>query len=254
MLKMNILLNISFILILSLNVFGQTFSPENTFNEAINAYDSTNYRQADELFKTLLEQGYDSKEIYYNAGNTAFQLHDYARAILYYEKAKKVASPLSEKINNNIQLAQERITDKPEKTRAGFFNWISSFVGYTFDFWAILGVLSLLFFVIARVVKPLITNMFLYKLANAKAFIFLSLFLVFTGLASIKYYISKNSFSGIVMVTASTIKSSADYSSESIRVLHAGSKVVLLGEKDGWINIRFGSSEGWIKQEDISEI
>lgn len=243
-----------FICLIPLGIKSQSIGPDEIFKNAIQAYDSTNYRKAEELFSELIDEGYSSKEIHYNLGNTYFQLHDYARAILHFEKAKKSPSPLAKKAERNIALAQERITDKPEKTRAGFFNWLSSFVGYTFDFWAILSVISLLFYVIARVAISIFNKSLLIKIAKVKAIVFLMLFFVFTGLASVKYYIANNSFSAIVMATATTLKTSADYSSESMRVLHSGSKVILLDEKDGWVNVRFGSSEGWLKDEDISKI
>ncbi len=54
-------------------------------------YSEELYNDAIENYLKVIDNGYESSELYYNIGNSYFKINDMASAILYFEKAKKTA-------------------------------------------------------------------------------------------------------------------------------------------------------------------
>lgn len=240
-------------LITSLVGYNQVANPIELFNQANNAYDSSRYEEAKNSYNELLESNYVSPNLFYNAGNTYFKLHEYAKSILYYEKALKHGFD-SEKVKHNLSVVRKRITDKHEESRAGFGQWIASFVGYTVDFWTWISIFFLIAALLAFVWFKRASNASIIKITKIKFSVFLSLFFLFTIVAIIKYNNVANPNSGIVVQASFTVKTEPNFASESAFVLHEGSKVVILDSKDDWFEIRFGANVGWIEQDVIALI
>lgn len=72
-----------------------------------------------------LEQQYQPKfgdgKLYYNIGNTFYQLEDFPRAILYYKRAEALR-PTDSRVQQNLLAAQQRLSITPSQKR-----WISRF-------------------------------------------------------------------------------------------------------------------------------
>ena len=62
------------------------FSQEN-WNQANNYYDDQEYEQAINLYESLISEGYQSFDLYYNVGNSYYKLDMFAEAVLFYEKS-----------------------------------------------------------------------------------------------------------------------------------------------------------------------
>lgn len=69
-------------LLLVVSVRGQDL-----FSAANQQYAAANYKQAAEQYEDLVAKGQGNGPTFYNLGNTYFQLHDFGRAILNYERA-----------------------------------------------------------------------------------------------------------------------------------------------------------------------
>lgn len=70
-----------------------------------------NFNQAFQIYKRLesaYQPDYGSGKLYYNLGNTLFQLDQPAEALYYYLKAKKL-QPRNSEIESNIQAASEAL-------------------------------------------------------------------------------------------------------------------------------------------------
>jgi len=96
-------------------VSGETKSPLAVFQEANGAYRGGDYSQAASLYESLAIQGAGNASIYYNLANAYFKQDRLGRAILYYEKAKRLA-PRDRDISANLGhargLLEYRIEDK----------------------------------------------------------------------------------------------------------------------------------------------
>ena len=71
-------------------------------SEANELYNEQKYEQARDIYLKLVQKGINNSKLYFNLGNTYFQLQDYGKARLYYEKAKKL-NPNDRDILYNIQ-------------------------------------------------------------------------------------------------------------------------------------------------------
>ena len=60
------------------------------FTRANRAYEQGDYQKAAGLYRRMLEEGYESGNLYYNLGNCYYKLKQKGRAILYYEKARRL--------------------------------------------------------------------------------------------------------------------------------------------------------------------
>lgn len=85
------------------------------------------------------------------------------------------------------------------------------------------------------------------------------LFLFFTvaafGLASQKYYYSKEHKEAIVFTPSITVKSSPTKGAVDLFVIHEGTKVRILDHVSGWIEIRIpDGSIGWLPAESVKDI
>lgn len=248
-----IILITSFLLSFGFVSKAEISDPEGLFVEANRLYDSSNYEQALTYYETLIEEGIESTELYFNLGNTHYKLNNFPKSILFYEKANKLA-PNKKHIDKNLEIARTKITDTQERTRMGFATWVSSFFGFSVDFWAWASIISLLFALIAFVVyKRSNTNLF-KRAAQIKTYFFSLLFLLFVVVSSIKYNAEVNSTTAIVMEPSITIKTEPNRVSENAFVLHEGSKVVILSQQNNWSEIRFGANEGWIEDSNIEKI
>ena len=94
-------------------IFGASASPSELWVKANKAYNAGAFAEASDLYLKIRDAGYESSELYYNTGNAFFKQQDYARAILWYERAKRL-DPSAEEINFNLNVANTKISDKIE--------------------------------------------------------------------------------------------------------------------------------------------
>jgi tetratricopeptide (TPR) repeat protein len=81
------------------------------FREANAAYEKADYAEAAALYRRAIDEGAASSRLYYNYANSLFRLKQLGMAILYYEKARKLA-PDDEDIAFNLRFANAQTMDK----------------------------------------------------------------------------------------------------------------------------------------------
>ncbi|WOO42290.1 tetratricopeptide repeat protein [Rubellicoccus peritrichatus] len=104
---------------MKLGIFGISFlivaqlvaNTSGNFEAANESYNSGEYEKAAELYETLIPQK-QSSAVFYNLGNTYYQLQDYPKAILQFEKALALA-PTNPEIRANLKLTQEAAQLQP---------------------------------------------------------------------------------------------------------------------------------------------
>lgn len=230
--------------------------PDSLINRANQAYNQGLYDSAIQVYAKVLDEGLESYELYYNMGNAYFKNNQLPSAILYYEKAKKMA-PNNEDVNFNLSIANSMIVDKIEKVPEMFYKkwWDYFYNALGEDEWTVLFIVSwviLLFF---------IGLFFLTKSRNTKkvSFYLGVLFLLSTittfGLSSQKYYYTKENKEAVIFTPTVTAKSSPTQSAVDLFVIHEGTKVQIMDEVQGWIKIRLrNGSIGWLPGESMERI
>ncbi len=230
--------------------------PEATFAQANHYYNEAIYDSALMAYHDVLDSGFESAALYYNLGNTYFKLRDFPSAILYFEKARKLA-PADEDILFNIALANNMIVDRIEPLPQMFYRiWWNQFYGlFDADTWAWISVF-LFVATLALLLLYLVAGRLLWrKLGFFVGLLMLIVFIGSFGLASQKYYYTQEVNEAILFAPTITVKSAPSANSVDLFVLHEGTKVFLLDELDDWAKIRIANgSVGWLPRESMKGI
>lgn len=244
----------TFFFLCAISSFG--LDQKDMLSKANKAYGTGSYAEAAELYQKIAETGLEAPELYYNLGNSYFKLHDYAHAILWYERAKRL-DPSSEDIDFNLNVANTKISDKIEPLPEMFYKrWFSSIIQLlSVDSWAKLSIVFLIAglggFVLFLVSRVLI----LRKTGFWFGAVLIAFCLVFFGLSWIGNRQLTSTSYAIVFAPTITVKSSPDEKSTDLFVIHEGTKVILLDNISGWYEIKIANgSVGWLPMSALEKI
>ncbi len=219
-------------------------------------YSKGQYKEAAADYQKIVDEGYQSVALYFNLGNAYYKLDDIPSALLYYEKAHRLA-PNDDDINYNIRFANSKTTDKIDEAPTFFLaNWWKAFI-LSFSV-GTLSVLSIILVLLASTI--LVVYFFTGSVAIKKssfygsiALFLLGIIIVFMAIMQTDYFTSHRQ--AIVFSNSSTVKSGPVDKSNTLFVIHDGTKVDILDNTNGWMKIRLANgNEGWINGGDVKEI
>lgn len=117
---------------------------------ADSAYTAGEFEQAAALYEEAMDQGGVSPSLLYNAGNAAAQAHEYGKAVLYYERGRRL-DPSDGDLKANLAYVSSKVEDanraemkgkrlNPQPDEPSFFQSAGDWVGqeHSSDFWAVL--------------------------------------------------------------------------------------------------------------------
>lgn len=220
------------------------------------AYNKANYAKAIVFYQKFLSGGIESAQAYYNLGNCYYRMNEIGKAILYYEKAEKL-TPGDPDIQYNLQLANQKITDKVTSETPIFIysDWKKFENKFTEKQWAIICIillcLSLLLFAIYLTVPRLLIKQISFW--SGFVIIFFSLFTFY--MAHEQYDLLNSHDTAIVTSPTVTVNGAPDEKSTQLFVIHEGTKVWIVETQGEWTEIKLANgSQGWLISSDISEI
>ena len=115
--------------------------------QAQSAYEAGKYNDAIAYYEEVASQGYTNFELYYNLGNAYFKANRIPKALLNYERAKKI-NPTDEDLLFNIELANTFLADKfeslPTLDISTFFKRLV--LSLSPNSWAILSIITCLLY------------------------------------------------------------------------------------------------------------
>lgn len=238
--------------------FLQVIAEENMLlvDEAGKKYNDGLYQSAIELYERVLQNGYESFELYYNLGNSFFKINDMASAILYYEKARKI-NPNDEDVNFNLVIANNRIVDKIETVPELFYiRWWKTLIhALDVDQWAWVSIISFTL-ALGMTLMFLISGQINYrKFGFWLGIMFFVFSLSSFALANQRYKSFNSDHEAIIFTPTVTVKSSPNETSIDLFVIHEGTKVQLTDHIGAWYEIRIANgSVGWISETDLRKI
>jgi tetratricopeptide (TPR) repeat protein len=232
---------------------GQSTGP---FEKGNNYYAKGMYKEALASYKSSVNDGYQSASLYFNMGNASYKLADYPSAILYYEKAHKLA-PGDDDINFNIRFANLKTTDKIDELPEFFLaRWWRNFIlGFSIS---TLATVSILLVLLAS--GMLILYFFSGSVATKKLSFYTALIFFGLGLLSLLMATGQGIYfndhkQAIIFSGTVSVKNSPLEKSGTLLILHDGTKVNILESNNNWFKIRLANgNEGWIKASDVKEI
>ena len=253
---MNAVKKICCLLAMMFPMFLWAITPEQQISEANKLYLSGHYENAVSVYEKITQEGLASPILYYNLGNAYFKLGNMPMAILYYEKAQKLA-PADADIAHNIRLANTRIVDKIESVPVLFYVrwWNSALNILSPDTFAKVSLGLLSFFWILLACYFLVRRRGLRITAFYFAMLFGIAAIFGMVLASQSHHNALNPDEAIVMEPSAGVKGSPDEKSVDLIVIHEGTKVKVLDRIGDWKEIRIANgNSGWIQTKAIREI
>jgi len=225
----------------SVIIRAEQFYQQNEFSKAIAEYQS------------LTETGWASAELFYNLGNAYFKNHDIKSAILYFERAKRLA-PNDEAIDFNLNLSRSLIFDKVEAVPELFLlTWGKAIRDWmTVRAWSWWSIGSFAAMLMLGLLFLFVRNMSVRQLAFG-----LSVFCFFVSITAFTFgYFQKANIGrtdeAIVFSPSVTIKSSPDDSGNNLFILHEGIKVRIENKIGDWCEVRIADgNKGWMRMSDL---
>ena len=99
-------------------------TPEEIFERGNRAYDAGRYDEAAEAYRTVLRYQIEDPRVEFNLGNAEFRLGNLGRAILHYERARRI-DPTDPDIRANLEFARSLRLDRvPEPERPAVVAWV----------------------------------------------------------------------------------------------------------------------------------
>jgi len=248
--KLNRLIYITVMLGLPLLSFG---NKEPTANAL---YAQGKYEEAAKAYQQLINSGYHSAALYYNLGNAEYKLGETPSAVLYYEKAHKLA-PGDEDINANIRFVNLKTTDKIDETPEFFISkwWHEFILSFSVNGLAWASVV-LIFAASVLLGVYFFSNSVIIK----KASFYGALALLFIGLVNLGIAAGQVSYfdghkQAIIFTSTVNVKGGPLDKASTLFVLHEGTKVNVLDTVNGWLRVKLANgNEGWMKVSDVREI
>ena len=220
------------------------------------AYIEGNYDKAIEEYTAILDGGEYSMKLYYNLANAYFKVGANGKAILYYNKALRIA-PSQEDIRHNLALAEAQTKDRIVEIPEFFLNrWLRTMRNsMSCTAWSVLSLVWLGVMLAFGLLFLLASRIRVRKVGFYGALCGFLLFVVTTSFA----ISSRNDMllhdEAIVMGTAISVKSSPDRSATDLFVLHEGTKVKVLTEVDEWVEVVIADGKkGWTLKSNIETI
>lgn len=239
-----------FLLIFQVSLAQTAFEKGNQF------YQKENYQAAISSYESIINDGKQSAELYFNLGNSYYKLHKVAPAIYNFEKAL-LLNPNDKDIQTNLDFARKMaIDDIKVMPKVGFNKLIQDVTSnYHYDTWAWISVVFafvfLLFFVgyyfsqTTLLKRIFFTGMFVVLLGISLS--------VASGIYEKNHY--KNEKPAIVFTEIATVKSEPKATSSDAFVLHEGTKVYVLENIANWKKIELtDETTGWIEADAIKEL
>ncbi|WP_320053148.1 tetratricopeptide repeat protein [uncultured Acetobacteroides sp.] len=226
-------------------------SLEQTFEQGNNLYAEGNFKAAAVQYQKVIDGGYSSSKLFYNAGNAYYKQKMYAKAILNYERAYKLGSSDGD-INHNLQLARLQIRDNVDSVPTFFivswFNGIRNL--FSANGWAWLSLLSFIFASALFICYYFTGTLLVKKITFGSSAFFVLLFAFSVWTAHAKTEQIKHPTNAIILSPVVVVRSSPDQNGKDLFIIHEGIKVTFTETPPvpGWREVKIADGNtGWVE-------
>jgi len=226
------------------------------FEEGNKLFKDRNFEGAIKKYEEALLAGAPLPEVHFNLGNAYYKTGNYPAAILNFDRAKRL-KPDDEDIQFNLRLANLNTVDKIDAVPQLFYErwWYNFINGSTASKWATRSFVLLWIAFILGIVYLFSRMIGIRKITFTCAMLLLACSFFFLYLAHEQDDFVKNNRSAIIMEPSAYIKSSPDDKSVNLFMLHAGTKIEIIDELQGWKKIRIANGNiGWIVNDAVKVI
>jgi tetratricopeptide (TPR) repeat protein len=222
------------------------------FESGNRLYQEGKYFEAIQSYQKIIELKYHSGPLYYNIGNAYYKLQEVGRAILFYERARRLM-PHNENLKANIALANLTVVDKFEQQPQFIFLRITEGLINLFSKQLLLSFVMVLYllFVGSLIYWILSRNRFSLKAGQRISLIVGICFFIFMFLLIGRLLNERNNIEAIILVNKIDVMSApVDKGGVEVFSLHEGTKVKLDQITGDWVEIILPDRKvGWVKKE-----
>ena len=227
---------------------GAANQAEYFFQQGVEAYQQNDFETAVTHFEAALQHGQESEALYYNLGNAYYKLDNIGRAILNYERAKRLA-PADKDVDFNLQIAQLRVVDKIPSPEADFFFklWNSIKNVLSLEQLAVLTLVLYILFIAILVMRLLLKNKTVNR-TSRHAWLPVFIVLLFTAsLFMIRVRQDLKVNYGVILVEKVSVVSSPAVDATEMFALHEGVKIRIIAHSGEFMRIRLtDGKDGWV--------
>jgi tetratricopeptide (TPR) repeat protein len=217
------------------------------FNEASLLYSESKFEEALLVYESILENGYESAALYYNLGNTHLKLGALGKAILYYERARRL-TPYDSDLKSNMKYANS-LRQQPAitLTASSWINRKADSVLSSFTSEGLTKLLSALYILALSVLGIAVFKREFVQFARKSAIVIVVVFMVIITLLSFKIYSDEYVQSAVVLDGIVDARYEPLLEAPVHFKLYEGTKIVVLRARGGWSQIKREDNKiGWI--------
>lgn len=221
-------------------------------NQALQAanelYRQEAYPAARDAYEALVAEGYQSKALFYNLGNTYYRMEELGRAVLNYERALLLA-PKDRQIQENLAFLQEQLAGEiiPLKVFPLISWWRKMRQNASANTWAVLGALCFWIGVAGLIGWLLLPQ----RQQKVRAFVLggagLLLCVIPLLMAAQSKAASTSSRKAVIIQDTAGLYASPSENAELLFPLFAGATVRTRARLDDWYKVNLTNGfEGWV--------
>jgi len=222
------------------------------YKQGLFAYQSGKFEQAVTAFEKILDNNWESSELYYNLGNAYYRHKNTAGAVWAYEQSL-LNDPSNEDARFNLKLANVNVKDRIDMPEAPLYLklYLSLKGEFTSGQWLNISFLLMLIFSICVLIRKLwaihilsiLENIFLVALS-------LCFFLTVHSLWS-----DGNISEGIIYKDMVNVHSEPNSSATILFKVHEGLKVAIVESSRNWVEVELiDGKSGWVNSIEIRGI
>jgi len=214
-------------------------------------YKLRQYEKAIDSYHEILKRGFESPGVYLNIGNSYFRLGMIGKAILYYERGRRL-DPSDEDINHNLAFANLKITDKIETLPGIFlFQWWEVVISlFSITGWTIVLYILLLLFLASVGLFFLARDPLINKISFFSGIVLVLFLLLNTAVIVSRVNIENTEKYAVIMPPSVIVKSSPDKESVDTFIIHEGLKVSIEDKVENWYRLRLEDGKsGWVHKD-----
>lgn len=235
-------------------LFGDTASE--LFLKGNEAYKQGRYGEAARFYEEILSSGIKNGFVHYNLGNAYFKQNDLGRAILNYQRAR-IFLPADGDVKFNLRFAD---SIKQDNIPEGEFNPFTRMILFLYGVFDVNTLFRMVYFLFLLLIASLIfgwnSKNVNHQTINARIQTPAAvIFAVFLFVLVLKVHETATSRHAVVLAHEIRVKSGPSDTYTDIFTLHAGSRVAVRKENNGWLLISLPNGySGWAEKSGLEKI
>ena len=219
------------------------------YEKGVNAYRNNQYDLAIQEFESILDNNWDSPELYYNLGNAYYRNGNTSGSVWAYESCLRL-SPIYADAEYNLKLANLKVKDRVDLPAPPIYlKWYMGIKEhYTPSIWINITLFILLLFSLSITIPRILSFVSLNYIPG----VFITLFFCSLFFSFHSIWTDNSVNQGIIYSSSVEARSEPNKYSARLFEVHEGLKVLVNQISEDWVEIELlDGKAGWIENHRI---